>query len=140
MYDGDMELHDHLRAVRRQRGLSLVGVHEKTGLSPSYLSDLERGRTANPTLDTLNRLSRAYEMSVLDLLSGVDKAGGLTLESLPPGLADLVQEQRLDIEDARDLSRIELRGRRPQTKEDWGLLYLGIKRLLELPADDERRS
>jgi transcriptional regulator with XRE-family HTH domain len=127
-----MRLHDHLRAVRRQRGLTLVGVHKRTGLSPSYLSDLERGRTSNPTLDTLDRLSRAYEMSVLDLLSGVDTAGDVTPGGLPPSLADLVEERKMSIEDAQDLNRIELRGRRPQTKEDWELLYLGITRLLDL--------
>jgi transcriptional regulator with XRE-family HTH domain len=131
-----MRLHDRLREVRRQRGLTLVDVREKTGLSVSYLSDLERGRTSNPSFETLERLARAYEMSVLDLLSGADEAGEATPEGLPPGLAELVKERGMDIETARDLSRIELRGRRPQTKEDWELLYLNIRRLLTPPGDE----
>ncbi|MDR5683797.1 MAG: helix-turn-helix transcriptional regulator [Armatimonadota bacterium] len=129
-----MRLHERLREVRRHRGLTLVDVREKTGLSVSYLSDLERGRS-NPSFETLERLARAYDMSVLDLLSGVEEAGEATPEGLPPGLAELVKEGRVDIETARDLSRIELRGRRPRTKEDWELLYLNIRRLL-IPPDD----
>jgi transcriptional regulator with XRE-family HTH domain len=116
--------------------MTLLQVRNKTGLSVSYLSDLERGRTANPSFDTLDRLARCYKMTVVDLLSGVEEAGGeVTPAALPPGLANVLKRRRLSKEWAQLLNRIELRGKRPQTEEDWDLLYLNLRRMLEGQAD-----
>lgn len=48
-----------LRMQREETGLKLKEVSEKTGLSISYLSDIERGRTL-PILTTLNKIVEAY--------------------------------------------------------------------------------
>jgi transcriptional regulator with XRE-family HTH domain len=47
------------RNARTSRGLLLADVAAGTGLSVSYISDIERGRTA-PSLHTLGTLERFY--------------------------------------------------------------------------------
>lgn len=133
-----MKLNDRLREVRRKCDVTLLQVAEATKLSVSYLSDLERGR-AKPSLDTLERLARYYKMSMVDLLSGVDGWGTPSVESLAPGLLVLLQKQEIDEEVAQELNRIELRGKRPQTEEEWLLLYLNLKSIMRpyLSKQDE---
>ncbi|WP_119072001.1 helix-turn-helix domain-containing protein [Aggregatilinea lenta] len=129
-----MKLHARLKEVRMARDLTLKALAERSGLSISYLSDIERGRTT-PSLSTLESLATALEMTVIDFLTGVDFAGETTSASLPPGLADLIEDKEYRNEITPEwvdmMSKIQLRGRRPQTKEDWLILYLQLKRILE---------
>ncbi len=124
-----MKLGERLREVRRARKRTLLQVAEATQLSVSYLSDLERGRT-NPSIATLERLAGCYEVPLGDLLSSVDAPGTSSLDGLAPGLLELVRSGRINEADARDLNRIELRGKRPQTEEDWYQLYLYLTSLM----------
>jgi transcriptional regulator with XRE-family HTH domain len=129
-----MKLQDRLKELRTNRDLTLKGVAERSGLSVSYLSDIERGRTT-PTLNTLEVIAEALEMSVIDFLTGVDFAGELTDASLPPGLSDLLQDDEygheITAEWVETLSKIQMRGKRPQTKREWLELFLYLKRILE---------
>lgn len=128
-----MKLHERLRELRQERGLRLKDVSEQAGISIPYLSDLERGRT-NPSLETLQTLAAAHNVSVHDLLEPVEFYGEQTQAALPKGLADLVADPTLGAQITPDwvqsLSRIELRGRRPQSKEDWYDIYRNLKRIL----------
>ena len=132
-----MQLHARLKEVRRQRDSTLLKVAEATKLSVSYLSDLERGRT-QPSLETLNKLAGCYQITVTDLLAGVDTAGGQTAGSLAPGLGELVRNGTLTEEAAFDLNRIELRGKRLQTSDEWHELYLYLKLLMKPYLTEEK--
>lgn len=129
-----MTLAERFRELRKERGWRLKDVAEVTGLSIPYLSDLERDRT-NPSLDTLRALAKAYEMTVHDLMAPVDFYGERTVAALPRGLAELLDDPVLGAEITPDwvetLSRIELRGQRPENKRDWYEIYLHLKRVLE---------
>lgn len=57
----------NLRALRAQRGLSQEALAEKSRLSVSYISMLERGQRI-PPLDTLDALAKALGVSALYLL------------------------------------------------------------------------
>lgn len=59
-----------LRALRAETGQTLSQVSERTGVSISYLSDIERGRRL-PALDVLDRLCHGYGLLVADALDGV---------------------------------------------------------------------
>lgn len=59
---------DRLRRWRSDRGVTLRDVSEASGISIAYLSDLERGKLANPTLDTLTALAGALGVSLNELL------------------------------------------------------------------------
>ncbi|MGD9985473.1 helix-turn-helix domain-containing protein [Pseudonocardia sp.] len=75
----DTTLHDKLRALRKQRGLSIAQVSEMTGISSAFLSQVENGKN-DITVTRLMRLVEAFGVSVADLLPG-DQAGerGLTV-------------------------------------------------------------
>jgi XRE family transcriptional regulator, regulator of sulfur utilization len=128
-----MKLQERLKEIRISRDLTLKGLAERTGLSVSYLSDIERGRTT-PPLPTLETIATALEITILDLLTGVDFAGEQTDAGLPPGLAQLLKDQEYQREITPDwvkmLSSIQLRGKRPQSKREWLELYLHLKRIL----------
>ena len=60
-----------LHNMRKARNLTLSNVSETTGLSLSFLSDIERGRTL-PSLKTLARIAAALNVTVIAALEGVD--------------------------------------------------------------------
>jgi transcriptional regulator with XRE-family HTH domain len=63
-----VELGERLRAIRQRRRKTLKEVAGAAGLSESFLSQLERGRT-NATIATLQRLSTALGIDVSDLFA-----------------------------------------------------------------------
>jgi transcriptional regulator with XRE-family HTH domain len=129
-----MKLPERLKELRTNKDLTLKGVAERSGLSVSYLSDIERGRTT-PSLGTLEVIAEALEVSVIDLLTGVDFAGEQTEASLPLGLSELLQDNEYGHEITPEwvdtLSKIQMRGKRPRTKRESLELYLHLKRILE---------
>lgn len=52
-------LGQRLREIRRKHDLTLVELSNRTGLSVSFLSDLERARTM-PSIVTLMKIADAY--------------------------------------------------------------------------------
>jgi transcriptional regulator with XRE-family HTH domain len=63
-----IELGERLRAIRQLRRKTLKEVASGAGISESFLSQLERGRT-NATIATLQRLSTALGIEVSDLFT-----------------------------------------------------------------------
>jgi transcriptional regulator with XRE-family HTH domain len=61
------ELGSRLRQLRKARGLSLADVAEGTGISPSFLSMVEKGKS-DITISRLMRLVRWFGVSVADLV------------------------------------------------------------------------
>lgn len=57
-----------VRDLRKRARLTLADVSERSGLSPSVISKLERNQTA-AELDTLFRLSRVFDLNTTDLIS-----------------------------------------------------------------------
>ena len=88
-----------------------------------------------PLGSSLETIAAHFDISVTDLLFGVEFAGALTDQALPPGLPDLLNDSEWasEIDDAWKelLLKINLRGARPQTKKQWLELYLSLKRVLE---------
>lgn len=60
-----------LRRVREERGLSLREASKRSGLSVSFISALERG-ISGASVATLQRLTAAYGMTMLELFGGPD--------------------------------------------------------------------
>ena len=62
----------------------------------------------------------------------MSRGGGPVLwNALAPGLAALVEKQQIDEETAFELNRIQLRGKRPQSEDDWYELYLHLRRIVQ---------
>jgi transcriptional regulator with XRE-family HTH domain len=110
------ELGKLLRELRGKKPLRAVG--EETGLSHSYIADIEKGfrrgskTPINPSADTLKRLSKAYDYPYEELL----KIAGYLSEDDAPTIH--AEKDELDI--AKRMEKIH----KDLSKED-GLLFNG---------------
>lgn len=62
---------EKLKIARELWGMTLKDTKELTGLSISYISDIERGRT-KPSLKTLKKLSQCYRLRMTEVLEGTE--------------------------------------------------------------------
>lgn len=60
-----------LRGLRRRRGLKLKEVGWETGLSVSYLSDLERD-VVDPSLKTIKKLAEFYHLKLSEFFREIE--------------------------------------------------------------------
>ncbi|WP_297132979.1 helix-turn-helix transcriptional regulator [Terrisporobacter sp.] len=56
-----------LRIARLVADKTQLQLSEESGISKDYISALERGITKNPSLDTMKKLSKALDVSIIDL-------------------------------------------------------------------------
>lgn len=61
-----------VRQLRVQRGMSQESLADAAGVHVTYLSGIERG-LRNPSLDKLNAIAAALEISTLMLISEADE-------------------------------------------------------------------
>ena len=64
----ETDLGARVRALRRERGLTLKGLGKKAGLSHPFLSQVERG-LARPSVGSVERIAAALDVSVARLWS-----------------------------------------------------------------------
>ncbi len=137
-----MELRERLAELRREEGLTLRQLRDriealtKERISISYLSEIERLDTT-PSIDTLAKIARAYDISVADLLAPVDFFEERTEAQYPKSLRAFLAHEGLHPDWAMTLSRIEFRGHRPQSEDDWRAVYSVLKALI---PDREKRG
>lgn len=84
-------LGDWVRATRTAQGLSQRELASNSGLSRSYVCDIERGRGLHPSVDTLDKLAAALGFSRVDLLKA-------------SGVIEPINDRRENTEDRRMLS------------------------------------
>ena len=72
-----------LRKIRKEKNLTLREVEKKSGISNSYLSQIEQGKRGIPSIPVLLRLDEAYNLEKGDLFRCVTNS--LHIESLHPG-------------------------------------------------------
>jgi transcriptional regulator with XRE-family HTH domain len=107
--------------------LSQQELAEAAEISRTYLSLIERGEARNITFNVLRRLALALRTTVSALTGETEEAIVIS-----PSLRQLVLEEDLSYEDAQALSQLELRGKEPQTVEDWRKLYRALREILEI--------
>ena len=84
-------LGDWVRAIRLEQGFSQRELASRAGLSRSYVCDIERGRGAHPSVETLDKLAAALGLSRVDLLKA-------------SGVIDRVNDRRENSEERRMLA------------------------------------
>lgn len=122
---GDGSLGERVRRRRKQLGLTAKELAQTSGVSPSYISQLERGRQDRPSLEVLGAIAVALGVSTSELLGEV-----LTVVpnvEAPPALAALAEELALDAATTAMLAGIHVDGHRPTTREGWLLILLAIR-------------
>jgi transcriptional regulator with XRE-family HTH domain len=79
----------YLRDLRRARRLTLREVEERSGVSNSYLSQVENGHIRQPSPHVLQKLAEAYGVAYEHLMM---RAGYIRPDALPPPLPAEVRD------------------------------------------------
>ena len=58
----------YLKKLRKAKGMSLRAVEAGTGISNSYLCQMENGKKGIPTVKFIIRLARVYGVTVFDFI------------------------------------------------------------------------
>ena len=128
-----MKLGQRLRLIRKENQLTLKKLSQLSGLSVPYLSDMERS-VVNPSVDTLQKVAEAYNISVKDLISGVKGLGESSSTDYPEGFQSFLKkyETQYEINDdwKESLLKVNFRGRQPTSPTEWLELYLYLRRIL----------
>lgn len=106
-----------VRDARLRSGSSQAKLAEEVGISRTYLSRIERGDALNLSWQVKTKLAETLGIFAEDE----------SPEDLPPGLDAFAKQYDLPPDDIAMLSRLEFRGRRPRSREQWKVLYNVIK-------------
>lgn len=84
-----------LRAYREKRGLSVRKLAELAGLSPSLVSQIERGRT-EPSISSLRKLAEALSVSIFYLVDEhVEEPGSDAPRTIAGGVVRRAERRRV---------------------------------------------
>lgn len=114
-----------IRRMRLAKEWSLTELADQAGISRSYLAQVEKGDSI-PTHGKIVQLANALG-SLPSELYGED----LQYDNIPESLRRFAEQEDLGSADVQTLARIEYRGRRPETPEEWKVIYAVIKGILE---------
>ena len=132
-----MKLGERLRFIRKKKGLTLKDLSQRADLSVPYLSDMER-EAVNPSIESLQKVAKAFNMTVRDLFSGVEELGESVSTTYPKGfesfLKDPVFSKEINDEWKEFLMEMKFRGKQPSSKREWIELYLSLSRIFS-PED-----
>lgn len=133
-----MKLGERLRLMRKQNKLTLKDLSQIADLSVPYLSDMERS-VVNPSIDTLQKVAKAYNTTVKKLLIDVEELDELEETNYPEGFEAFVKDPEYTYEINSDwkelLVNINFRGKQPSTKREWIEVYLSLRRILSSEED-----
>lgn len=65
-----------IKFLRNQRKWSQEDLALEANINKNYISDLENGRR-NPSLDVLERVAKAFNISLAELFKGVETINGI---------------------------------------------------------------
>lgn len=117
------------QVLLRRKDLSLTQgeLAEQAGISRNYVSLIERGEAPNLSVNVLQGLAAALGTTPA-VLSGQP---GWADTRIPPTLRELALKAELSFGVVDRLARIPMRGREPQTVEEWERLYQSVRAFLE---------
>jgi|ERR1041385_9148260 transcriptional regulator with XRE-family HTH domain len=91
-----------LKASRLAASLSLREVEKETGISNAYLSQLENGRTRNPSPHVLSKLANVYRVAYSELMEAAGYPAAHELGSL--GIRVAMLAGGLDLREQREVA------------------------------------
>ncbi len=59
--------YNHLKEIRKNKGLTLTKLADLTGVSAGYLCHLEKGSRTNPSMDVMSKIAEALNKSVTEI-------------------------------------------------------------------------
>ncbi len=63
-----MNIGKKIKQLRKEKGLTLQELAQRSGVSPGYISMLERGYKRSPTLDVLRKLAKGLDIRLPELI------------------------------------------------------------------------
>lgn len=67
-----MEFGKKLVKVRKEKNLSQKDLEKKSEIKREYISKIENGKLPNPSLQTIRKIAKAFDMSFSEFFEGVD--------------------------------------------------------------------
>lgn len=58
---------NNVKKIRKEKGMRLIDVAQRSGISVGYLSHLENGSRSNPSIDVMENISLALNKSVAEV-------------------------------------------------------------------------
>ena len=119
-----------IKRFREEIGMSASQLATATGLSKSYISELENVPVTarGPSAEVLYRIAKALGVAMADLLGKpVLLTRNGTRPKRPKSLVDFAKKFRIPEADLRMLEQIQFRGEIPKTTEAWYVIYQAIK-------------
>ena len=110
---------------RKEKGLSQGEVAQRAGISRNYISLIERGEARNVSINIINQLAIALEITPATLMGQGDIL-------IPPSLREFGLEESLSFETVDWLAQMPRRGHEPHTVEEWQALYDAIRGYIEV--------
>ncbi len=59
--------HNQLKKIREEKGMTLIKLSESAGVSVGYLCHLERGSRRNPSIEVMEKISKALNKSIAEI-------------------------------------------------------------------------
>ena len=90
-----------IKNVRKSKNITLYRLVKNTGLSYSYLSELENNKVYNPSLKTMYSIARALEVKVDDLFYSE-----LDIETLRDEMHSRIDQYGINSKEVMEVSQI----------------------------------
>jgi transcriptional regulator with XRE-family HTH domain len=127
----DQTMGQRIKKRREELQISLTQLSEKSGVAKGYLWELENEKSdkdVRPSAGTVFKIAEALGTSAADLLG--KKIQQTSKPEIPNTLKQFAEAQDLTEADVEMLARIEFRGEKPETQDDWQYIYESIRRTI----------
>ena len=134
---GVMEIGKNVKKYRELRAFTLPDLAARAGVSKAFLWEIETGNSKRPGAELLYKIAEALGVTIAHLMgkgSG-DDARALIEPEINDGLRAFINERKLlrqplEPEEIQSLSYVQLKGGRPQSKEQWSVVYGMLREMI----------
>ena len=125
-----MDIGANIKRYREIQGHTLPDLAVRAGVSKAFLWEIESGKSKRPGAEVLLKIADALEVTIAHLLDRAPDSGnrGLIEPEINDGLRAFINERKrqkrpLEPEEIKSLSFVQLKGGRPNTRDQWALVY-----------------
>ena len=90
-----------IKEIRENKNITLYRLSKKTGISRSYLTDLENNKKTNPSLETAYKISLALDVGIRDLFYST-----LDIEKLKKEMYKKIDKYGLNSKEVAEISQL----------------------------------
>lgn len=90
-----------IKEIREKKNITLYRLSKETGISRSYLTDLENNKKTNPSLETAYKISLALNVSIRDIFYST-----LDIEKLRKEMHEKIDKFGLNSKEVAEISQL----------------------------------